>query len=199
MLPWWLSGRESACNVGDPGWIPGLGRSPGEGHGNPLQYSCLENPMDRGVWKAEGLRVAQSQTWLKLLSRSSRSIPHWMVRGEQHELGDWHWHIYTTDTKYQFSPVQSLSLVLTFCNPMDCGTPVLPVHRQLPDSTQTHVHWVGDATQPSHPLSSPSPSFHLFQHQSLFPWVSSSHQVAKALELQLQHQSSQWIFRTHFL
>ena len=54
-LPQWLSGKESACNAGtagDVGWIPGLGRSPGGGHGDPLQYSCLENPMDRGAWRA---------------------------------------------------------------------------------------------------------------------------------------------------
>ena len=198
MLPWWLSGRESACNVGDPGSIPGLGRSPGEGHGNPLQYSCLENPMDRGAWKAEGLRVAQSQTWLKWLSRSSRSTPHRMVRG-----GGMNWET-GIDTYtlliLSVSSVQSSRSVLSwlFATPWPVA-PVLPVHHQLPDSTQTHVHWVGDATQPSHPLSSPSPSFHLFQHQSLFQWVSSSRQVAKVLELQLQHQSSQWIFRTHFL
>ena len=67
-------------------------------------------------------------------------------------------------------------------------------------STQTHVHWVGDAIQPSHPLSSPcSPAFNLSQHQGLFQWVSSSHQVAKGLEFQFQHQSFQWIFRTDFL
>ena len=52
VLPWWLSSKESACNAGDPGSIPGLGRSPGEGNGDPLQYSCLENPMDRGAWWA---------------------------------------------------------------------------------------------------------------------------------------------------
>ena len=51
-LPWWLSGKESACNAGDPGLIPGSGRSPGVGNGNPLQYSCLENSMDRGAWWA---------------------------------------------------------------------------------------------------------------------------------------------------
>ena len=69
----------------------------------------------------------------------------------------------------------------------------LPVHHQLLESTQTHVHWVGDAIQPSHPLSSPSPpAFHLSQHQGLFKWVSSPHQVAKGLEFQLQHQSFQW-------
>ena len=81
---------------------------------------------------------------------------------------------------------------LTFCNPMD-GFPVL---HYLPEFAQTHVHWVNDAIQPSHPLSSPSPSaLNLSQHQGLFQWVSSSHQVAKVLELQLQHQSFQWIGR----
>ena len=58
------AGKESTCNAGDPGSIPELGRSPGGGHGNPLQYSCLENPMDRGVWWATVHRVAQSQTRL---------------------------------------------------------------------------------------------------------------------------------------
>ena len=75
-----------------------------------------------------------------------------------------------------------------------------PCHHQLPEFTQTHVHWAGDAIQPSHPLSSPSPpTFNLSQHPSLFKCVSSSHQVAKVLELQLQHQSFPWIFRTDFL
>jgi len=80
----------------------------------------------------------------------------------------------------------------------------LPVHHQLLEPTQTHVHWVGDAIQPSHPLSSPSPpALNLFQHQGLFKWVSSSHQVAKVLEFQLQHQlqhqSFQWTSRTDLL
>ena len=79
---------------------------------------------------------------------------------------------------------------------MDCSTPGFPVHHQLLEFSQTHVHWVGDAIQPSYPLSSPSPpAFNLSQHQDLFQWVSSSHQVAKGLELQLQNQSFQWIFR----
>ena len=70
------------------------------------------------------------------------------------------------------------------CDPMDCSTPGLPVHNQLPELIHTHVHWVGDAIQPSHPLLSPSPpALHLSQHQSLFKWVSSSHQVAKVLVL----------------
>ena len=75
----------------------------------------------------------------------------------------------------------------TLCDPMNCSTPGLHVHHQLPEPTQIHVHWVGDAIQPSYPLSSPSaPTFNLSQHQGLFKWVSSSHQVTKVLELQLQ-------------
>ena len=71
----------------------------------------------------------------------------------------------------------------TLCDPMDCSTPGFPVHHQLPELAQTHVHWVGDAIQPSHPLLSPSPpAFSLSQHQGLFQWVSSSHQVTKILE-----------------
>ena len=88
----------------------------------------------------------------------------------------------------------------TLCDPMDCSTPGLLVHHQLPELAQTHVHRVGDAIQPSHPLLSPSPSaLNLSQHQALFKWVSSSHQVAKVLEFLLQHQSFQWTFRVHFL
>ena len=97
----------------------------------------------------------------------------------------------------QFSSVAQLCLTLS--DPMDCSTPGFPVHLQLRELTQTHVHWVGDAIQPSCPLSSPSPpAFNLSQHQVFFSnEVSSSHQVAKVLEL--QHQSLQWIFRTDFL
>ena len=81
---------------------------------------------------------------------------------------------------------------LTLCNLMDCRTPGFPVHHQLPELAQTHVHRVGDAIQPSHPLSSPSPPApNPSQHQSLFQGVSSSHRVAKVLKFQLQHQSFQ--------
>ena len=85
---------------------------------------------------------------------------------------------------------------------MNHSTPGLPVHHQLPEFTQTHVHRVSDAIQPSHPLSSPSPPApNASQHQSLFQWVNSSHEVAKVLEFQLQHHSLQrtcqlWIFST---
>ena len=100
------------------------------------------------------------------------------------------------DGSAQFSSVtQSCP---TLCDAMDCSTPGLPVHQQLPEFTQTHVHWVSDAIQPSYPLLSSFPSaFILSQKQGLFKWVSCLHQVAKALEFQLQHQSFQWTPRTH--
>ena len=74
----------------------------------------------------------------------------------------------------------------TPCNPMDCRTPGFPVHHKLPELAQTHVHQFSDAIEPSHPLSSPSPpASNLSQHEGLFQWISSSHWVAKVLELQL--------------
>ena len=86
--------------------------------------------------------------------------------------------------KPQFSSVAQSCL--TLCDPMDCSTPGLLVLHQLPEFTQTHVHRISDAIQPSHPLSSPfPPTFNLSQHQGLFKWVNSSHQVAKVLEFQL--------------
>ena len=88
----------------------------------------------------------------------------------------------------------------SFSNPLNCSTPGFPVHHQLPELAQTHVHWVGDAIQPSHLLSSSSPpAFNLSQRQALFKWLSSLHQMAKELEFQLQHQSFQWTPRTDLL
>ena len=101
------------------------------------------------------------------------------------------WNIWSVDS-YQFvlSSVTHSHLIL--CDPMDCSTPGFPLHHQLPGITQMHVHRGGDAIQPSHPLSSPSPpAFTLSQHQSLFQRVSFSYQVAKVLKFQLQHQSFQ--------
>ena len=88
----------------------------------------------------------------------------------------------------------------TLCDPINHSMPGLPVHHQLLESTQTHVHRVSDAIQPSYPLLSCSPpALNLSQHQGLFKWVSSLHQVAKVLEFQLQHQSFQWTPRTDLL
>ena len=94
-----------------------------------------------------------------------------------------------TDSEQFSSVAQSCPML---CDPMDCSVPGFPFHHQLPELPQTHVHQVGDAIQPSHPLSSPSPpAFSLFQHKGLFQCVSSSSQGAKILEFQLQHQSFQ--------
>ena len=168
-------GKESTCNAGGIGFIPRLGNSSGEGNGNLLQYSCLGNPMDRGTWWATVHRVAKSWLWLNTQAQSSV------------ETGS-----------VQFPSVAQSYLAL--CDPMDCSTPDLPVHHQLLELTQTHVHWGGDAIQPFHPLFYPSPpTLNLSQHQGPFWWVSSLHQVARILEFQLQHQCFQWIFTTDFL
>ena len=97
-------------------------------------------------------------------------------------------HIYTHwNTQSVSSVTQSCS---TLCDPMNLSTPGLPVYHKLPEFTQTHAQRVGNAIQPSHPLSSPSPPApNPSQHQGLFQWVNSSHEVAKLLEFQLQHQS----------
>ena len=148
-------------------------QSLGGGNGNPLQYSCLENSMDRGAWWAIVHRVAKSKTGL---SSHTRNISYYLV---------------------QFSSVTQSCSALS--DPMNCSMPGFPVHHQLLELAQIHVHHEGDAIQPSHPLSSPSsPALNLSQHQSLFKWVSSSHQEANVLEFQLQHQYFQWTFRTDF-
>ena len=104
------------------------------------------------------------------------------------------------EVEYCFNFSSVAQLCPTLCNSMNRSTPGLPVHDQLPESTQIHVYRVDDAIQPSHPLSSPSPpALNLSQHQGLFQWVSSSHQVAIVLEFQLQHQSFQWTLRTDLL
>ena len=130
---------------------------------------------------------------VSFLNYSGRTGSRNIIRKTQNTLG-----CSPLDQDVKFSSVaQSCP---TLCDPVDWGMPGLPVHHQLPEFTQTHVHPAGDAMQPSHPLLSPSPpAFNLFQHQGLFKWVSSSHQVAKVLEFQLQHQSFQWVVRTYFL
>ena len=113
----------------------------GEGNGNPLQCSCLENCRDGGAWGAAVYGVAQSRTWLKRLSSSSSSS--------------------SDSMPHHFSSVQFSHSVL-YNSLRRYGLPSFPVHHWLLELTQTHVHWVGDATQPSHPLLSPSlPAFNL--------------------------------------
>ena len=88
---------------------------------------------------------------------------------------------------------------LTLCNPMNCSMPGSPVLHYLLEFAQIYIHWVSDSIHPSHPLLPPSPfAFNLSQHPGLFQWIGSSHQVAKVLELQLQHQSFQWVFGVDF-
>ena len=170
--------------------------------GGPL-LSSFQSFSDKTLRLQEKKQPPCLEKQKSMLSNSRNNHFHLSVykegegKGRQKEAGGQHYNI-TTLWK-QFSSVQLLSRA-RFYNSMDCSTPGLPVHHQLSELAQTHVHRVGDAIQPSHPLSSPSrPAFSLSQHQGVFQWVSSSHQVAKVLEFQLQHQSFQWIFKTDFL
>ena len=100
--------------------------------------------------------------------------------------------------EFQFSSVNQLCL--TFCGPVDCSIPDFHAHHKLQELAQTHVYWVNDGIQPSSPLLFPSPpTFNFSQHQGLFKWVSSSHQVSKVLEFQLQQHSFQGTLRTDLL
>ena len=90
---------------------------------------------------------------------------------------------------------------LTLCSPINYSTPGFPLLHHVPELAEAHVHWVSNTIQPSHPpLSLPSlPAFNVSQYHNLFQWVSSSHQMAKVLKFQLQHQSFQWLFSVDFL
>ena len=151
----------------------------------------------------EGWRVLQMSncltcSYVMILKAMSGTISHLSRHMESLTLMSMFFHAAMVFYQVRFRSVtQSCP---TLCDPMYCSTPGLPVHHQLPESTQTHVHWVSDAIQPSHPLSSPSPpALNLSQHQGLFQWVSSSHQVAKVLEFQLPHQPFQWTPRSDLL
>ena len=167
--------------------IQSLGQedSTGEGNGNLLQYSCLENSLRQRSLAGTVCGITKSWMWVST---------HACICTIE---------LYSSKWNLELNSVQFSSLdwsCLTLCDSMVCSTPGLPVHHQLLKFTQTHVHWVGDAIQPSHPPSSPSLlTFNLSQHHGLFKRVSSSHQVAEVLEFQPQHQSFQWIFRTDFL
>ena len=158
--------------MGDLCSIPGSERSPGEGNGNPLQYSCQENPVDRGAWQPSVHWVTKSQTRLK------QPIMHACIKDKLfpfvnlesiklREINQREKDKYCIIFLIQFSLVAQSCL--TLCDPMDCSMPGFPVHHQIPELAQTHVHQVGDVIQPSHPLSSPSPpALNLSKHQGLF-------------------------------
>ena len=135
-------GKESACNVGDLGSIPGLGRSPGEWEGYPLQYCGLENSKDCIVHG-----VTKSQTRVNDFHSSGFTDAFLFIKLPIGHL-----------SPYRSDQIRSVAQSCpTLCDPMNHSTPGLPVHHQLPEFTQTHAHRVSDAIQPSHPLSSPSP------------------------------------------
>ena len=116
------------------------------------------------------------QNYRKILKRKKRKL-------QSNNPDEYRCKKFSTKYSVQFSSVSQSCL--TLCHPMNHSTPGLPVHHHLLEFTQTHFHRVSDAIQPSHPLSSPFPPPNPSQHQSLFQWVNSSHEVAKVLEFQL--------------
>ena len=191
--------KKSTCNLRDVCSIPVSGRSPGEGNGNPLQSSYLGNPMDRKASWTTVRGVTKIQTWVS--KHTCMLLYTWQICKEIRFRVIQDWRCINPNGYITLKSVSSVAQSCpTLCDSIDCSMPGFPVHHQLPELAQTHVHRVCDAIQPSHPLSTPSPpAFNLAQQQGLFQWVNPSHQVAKVLELQLQHQSFQWIFRTDFL
>ena len=131
-IPCGSAGKESTCNAGDLGWIPGLRRSPGERLPTPVfwpgEFHGLYNPWGPKRW-----------TWLS-------DFDFHILQPRAHFL----------KKNWRFSSVAESCP--TVCNPMDGSTPGLPVHHQLPEFTQAHIHWVSDTIQPSHPLLPPSPA-----------------------------------------
>ena len=174
-----------------PGFNPWVGKIPGEENGSPLRDSCLESPQNREAWQTTICGVAKSQTRLSIMCQ----INHKLILNNIFLLLN---SLFSSVRCCCFHSVAKSCAILG--DPMDCSGPGFPVFHHLPEFAQTHVHWVGDATQPSHSLPPPSPPvLNLSEHQGLFHWFSSARQVAKVLKLQLWHQSFQWILRVDFL
>ena len=162
-FPGGTNGKESTCQCRRCAFNPWVRKIPLLDHGNLIQYSSLENP------------------------HGQRNLVGSSLEGcKESDVTEATWHFLLSFFFFLIITVQfSRSAVSDSLQPMDWSTPGLPVHHQLPEFTQTHVHWVSNAIQPFHPLSSPSPpALNLSQHQGLFQWAGSLHQVAKVLELQ---------------
>ena len=160
MVQWQRAGA-----AGDVGSIPGSGRSPGEGNGSWLQYSCVENPRDSRPWWATVHGVAKNRTWLNDLA----CMQDWndVFIGISFQVSKC-----TYSSSPHFLLVSSLVHAQLFATPWTAA-PGSSVLHYLPEFAQSHVYWVGDAIQPSHPLPPPSAiTFSLSQHQGLVPWVS---------------------------
>ena len=160
--------------------------------------------MKEGKWKSvrENARICDSSYIFSFKSWIFKNQIYEFSHNIKKQINLTSLQIILEETRYTYfhsvNSVQFSHSIMSLCDPMECSSPGFPAHHQLPELAQTHVHQVGDAIQPSHPLLSPSPpAFNLAQHQGLFQWVSSSHQVAKILEFRLQ--SFQGIFRTDFL
>jgi len=136
-----------------------------------LAFELLASP-----WRFHVVSVSMGSLWLLAPHATKEDMG--MVANKHENM------LNSISLSVHFSSVAQSCL--TLCDPMNHSTPGLPVHHQLPEFAQTHVHWVSNAIQPSHPLSSPSPPApNPSQHQSLFQWVNSSHEVAKVMEFQL--------------
>ena len=190
-------------------WVQSLGREDPLEKGSATHSSIFAWKIP---WAEEpgGLQSMGLQTvgddWVRLKKKkiSPLSIQTFLAFPQQYEWSplisqhiSFSFSIFCKTASVQFS--SAAQSCPTPCDPMDCSTPSLPVHHQLPEFTQTHVHRVGDAIQSSHPLSSLFLACNLSWHQGLFKWVSSSNQMAKVLEFQLRLQSFQWILRIDFL
>ena len=187
-------GSESACKAGGPGSISGTGRFSGEGNGST--YSSIfawRIPSKRSLtgctpWCHRESDVQNEQLTFSFFRVYIYTCIHSFTKLSLRNYKSL-WHMVNENSSIFLYSVQFSSVAqscLTPWDPMNCSTPGLPVHHQLQEFTQTQVHWVSDAIQPSHPLSSPSPPApNPSQHQSLFQWVNSSREVAKVLEFQL--------------